>query len=108
MLKRSSDHYAKIKNDERYIMYRRIRDWCQSNAWVRQDLPWKSHSPIAYVEMTEHYCTGCAWTRHNGSRVWVYMAWRSCVLRPLSSCSYRDMLTVSSVEEHYGWDLPLH
>ena len=49
---------AELKNNKVFKMQTNIRRW-QSHAWVRDELPWKSHRPIVYDQSTEHYCAGC-------------------------------------------------
>lgn len=40
------------------------------NPWVREELPWKTHTPILYPAKIEHKCAKCVVTRHGGNKMW--------------------------------------
>jgi hypothetical protein len=55
-----------LKDDDRQILYKRMRHWINRYAWFREDLPWKSHQPIYHDDPVKHHCEGCNWTRKRG------------------------------------------
>lgn len=63
----------KYKQGQRYRFSQLLRHWIRRLPWFRDELPWKTYRPVCYDRSTEHYCTGCAWTRRGGNRVW----WKS-------------------------------
>jgi hypothetical protein len=63
-------HYATVlKHDEVNKMRQCLKIWCTRYVWVREELPWQSHRPILYDEMTERYYAGCKMTRFGGGRL---------------------------------------
>ena len=72
---RRAYHASKTKNDEVWQMCRRLSTWVVRLPWLRDELPWQSHRPVAHDEHTERYCVGCEWTRPGGRRVY----WQSLV-----------------------------
>lgn len=68
---------AQYRNDERYRMRQLLTLWLHKHAWVREELPWKSHRPVLYDKRIEHYCAGCEWTKHRGRQLY----WQNMVSR---------------------------
>ncbi|CAD0097678.1 unnamed protein product [Aureobasidium mustum] len=48
----------------------RMQDMLLKHAWIREELPWKTHTPILYPEKVEHECSSCVVTRHGGFKMW--------------------------------------
>ena len=58
------------RGDERKRFCQWLVKWCSRYAWFRQDLPWKSYSPIHHEDWVEHHCEGCKWTKRGGRKLW--------------------------------------
>ncbi|CAD0082490.1 unnamed protein product [Aureobasidium vineae] len=65
-----SEHHARRHRIERYRRGQILKQWFFKHAWVRDELPWKSHRPVLYDQNTGHYCAGCEWTKYGGRRLW--------------------------------------
>lgn len=48
----------------------RMQDVVSKHAWIREELPWKTHIPILYPEKVDHKCSKCVVTRHSGFKMW--------------------------------------
>ena len=69
-LKSKKEAYTKRQQVERYSFGQRLKQWLFLHAWVRDELPWKSHRPVLHDQSTEHYCAGCKWAKFGGRRLW--------------------------------------
>lgn len=58
------------RGDRRRQFAQHLFKWCARYAWFRQNLPWKSHSPVYHEDRVEHHCEGCDWTRRGGYKLW--------------------------------------
>lgn len=48
----------------------RLHYCCTKWAWVRDDLPWKTHKPVFCPEMAVHVCGGCNIIKTHGLKLW--------------------------------------
>ncbi|KEQ65927.1 uncharacterized protein M437DRAFT_41166 [Aureobasidium melanogenum CBS 110374] len=62
--------YSAQKNDPNVVRRYKLHNWVHGHPHVCEDLPWKTHRPVLYNMMTEHYCYGCDVTRIHGQRLW--------------------------------------
>lgn len=69
-LQRRRESYVRRKNDDITLLYFRLKNWIWQNDWVRDGLPWKTHTPLVYEHKVEHYCHGCDWTKSGGRKMW--------------------------------------
>lgn len=67
---RTKDFQKISKHKEEFVLRYALYRWIKRCPWVCTELPWKSYRPIYYNHRVEHLCTGCAWTRRNGLRLW--------------------------------------
>ena len=56
--------------DPAYAFFHAVRDWVRRYQWVRESLPWKTHTPVYYNHKVEHTCTKCLVTRFGGVKLW--------------------------------------
>jgi hypothetical protein len=68
--------------DSRFRLLRILSKWTRAHAWVREELPWKSHRPVLYTSPVQHRCESCGLTRRSGLR----LVWQSIAQPDLYSC----------------------
>lgn len=58
------------QTDPAFKLRSRMHNLVLTSAWVRELLPWRTHTPILYPEKVEHTCAKCLVTRHSGFKMW--------------------------------------
>lgn len=60
------------QTDRAYKLRITIQSLLLQHSWLREHLPWKTHTPILYPEKVDHKCAKCIVTRHGGFK----MCWK--------------------------------
>lgn len=68
--------------DPRFRLVKYLSVWLRRYAWVREELPWKSHVPLVYTSPVQHRCESCGLTRRGGR----LLMWQSIAQPDLYSC----------------------
>ena len=76
---RSRERYA---TDFRFKLSKLLSVWTRNHAWVREELPWKSHRPVLYTSPVQHRCESCGITRRGG----LLLVWQSIAQPDSYSC----------------------
>lgn len=63
------EKYASGDYKARFHLQRKLYSLCISKAWIREQLPWKTYTPIFYPHSIELHCTGCGRARARGSKL---------------------------------------
>lgn len=63
-------HKRLWKKDGPYRRISMMAKWIRMHAWVREQLPWKSHRPVLYPQKVVRSCTRCNVTRRDGLKIW--------------------------------------
>lgn len=79
-----SAYWQAHKQDEALIRYKYMFSWCfgmvdrSKDAWVRENLPWKSHRPVYQHETKYRFYTCCGMARYmkTGVSISTSHAWR--------------------------------
>lgn len=63
------NRYQTEKYATREAKARYLYNWCTKKTWVREQLPWRTHTPIFNPQSIALHCTGCDQARCGGSRL---------------------------------------
>lgn len=58
------------RQDPYHYIKKNIRTWLKSHAWVRDELDWKSHTPVYYGVKVVKTCESCNIEQAGGHALW--------------------------------------
>jgi hypothetical protein len=75
-------HRERYAIDPQFRLLKLLSKWVRAHAWVREELPWKTHRPVVYTSPVQHRCESCGIIRRSGLRLF----WQSITKPDSYSC----------------------